>query len=326
MILTVTANPTIDRAYFVPALPENRVIRGTREVATPSGKGIDASIALHALGEPTVALSLNAGHTGRALASMLDDMSLCYDFVEALGETRTVPVIVDEARDVHYTITAPTLTAEASHLAALLARIDVHLPAAHGLICGGSLPPGLPTYSYAKIIGRARKAGLLTLLDVSGAGLRDSLAGCPDILKINQFELADFAPDFAPFSLAIERGENVDQAVKNMASRLRPRLGDWVARAIVISLGERGVLAVTCDGIFHAHGLAVPVASTNGAGDAMDAGVMLGLNQQAGDWPHALGWGVAMASAAVMEFGTSGLNGQKARDFCSQVRVEWLDA
>ena len=206
MILTVTANPTIDRAYFVPALPENRVIRGTREVATPSGKGIDASIALHALGEPTVALSLNAGHTGRALASMLEDVGLRYDFVEALGETRTVPVIVvegsDEARGAHYTITAPTLRAEASHLDALLARMESYLADASGLICGGSLPPGLPSDAYAQIIKRARRAGLLTLLDVSGAGLRDGLAACPesrpDILKINQFELADFAPDFLP--------------------------------------------------------------------------------------------------------------------------------
>ncbi len=326
MILTVTANPTIDRAYFVPALPENRVIRGTREVATPSGKGIDASIALHALGEPTVALSLNAGHTGRALASMLDDLGLCYDFVEALGETRTVPVIVDEERAVHYTITAPTLLADASHLAALLARLDAHLGDAHGLICGGSLPPGLPVDSYAKIIGRARQAGLFTLLDVSGAGLHDSLAGCPDILKINQFELADFAPEFEPLSLAIERGENVDQALAAMTSHLRPRLGHWVARAVVISLGERGVLAVTRDGSFRAHGLAVPVVSTNGAGDAMDAGIVLGLNQKPSDWPHALAWGVALASAAVMEFGTSGLDGDVAREFFPRVQVERLDA
>ena len=326
MILTVTANPTIDRAYFIPSLPENRVIRGTREVATPSGKGIDASIALHALDEPTVALSLNAGHTGRALASMLDDLGLRYDFIKALGETRTVPVIIDEERHVHYTITAPTLLAEASHLTALLARLEAHLGEATALICGGSLPPGLPTNSYAKIIERARQASLLTLLDVSGAGLRDSLMGCPDILKINQFELADFAPAFAPLSLAVERGENVDQALNEMTRRLRPHLGEWVARAIVISLGERGVLAVTRDGSFRAHGLDVPVVSTNGAGDAMDAGIMLGLSQQADDWPHALKWGVAMASASVMEFGTSGLDGQTAREFFSQVQAERLDA
>ena len=111
-----------------------------------------------------------------------------------------------------------------------------------------------------------------------------------------------------------------------MTERLRPRLGEWVALALIISLGERGALAVTRNGTFRAHGLAVPVVSTNGAGDAMDAGIMLGLNQKPGNWPHALAWSVAMASAAVMEFGTSGLDGATAREFLPRVQVERLEA
>ena len=64
MILTLTPNPTIDRATFVRSFRLGTVVRAEREVVTPSGKGVDASLVIHELGGETVALGLNAGHTG----------------------------------------------------------------------------------------------------------------------------------------------------------------------------------------------------------------------------------------------------------------------
>lgn len=322
MILTVTGNPTIDRVYYVPAMPENRVIRGTREAPAPSGKGIDVSIALHHLGEPTVAVSVNAGHTGRTLAAMLDAIGVAYDFVEAEGETRTVPVIIDESRDVHYTITAPTLAAGPRHLDAMLERLAAHGDA-WGVACAGSLAPGLPDNSYVQIVRWARARGMKTLIDVSGRGLGHSLPARADIVKINQFELGDFEPSFQQAALDIEAGRNIDGALAAMAAGLHARLGNWAAEALVISLGERGALAVTTSGTFHAHGLNVPVVNTNGAGDAMDAGILLGL-RRTGDWPTALRHGIAAASAAVQHETTSGLDPALVPELFDHARVEAL--
>ena len=49
MILTLTPNPTIDRVVFVRNFRLGAIVRGEREVVTPSGKGVDASLVLHEL-------------------------------------------------------------------------------------------------------------------------------------------------------------------------------------------------------------------------------------------------------------------------------------
>jgi len=97
MILTLTPNPTIDRAIFVRGFRLNAVVRAERETVTPSGKGVDASLVLRELGGDTLALGLNAGWTGRLLAGMLDERGIAHELVPADGETRTATVLVDLA-------------------------------------------------------------------------------------------------------------------------------------------------------------------------------------------------------------------------------------
>ena len=56
------------------------VVRGEREVVTPSGKGVDASLVIHELGGETVAAGLSAGLNGRLLTSLLDEWGIHHDF------------------------------------------------------------------------------------------------------------------------------------------------------------------------------------------------------------------------------------------------------
>ena len=46
MILTLTPNPTIDRVLFVRGFRTGAVVRAEREVVTPSGKGVGASLVI----------------------------------------------------------------------------------------------------------------------------------------------------------------------------------------------------------------------------------------------------------------------------------------
>ena len=175
MILTLTPNPAIDRTTFVRDFRLGAVVRAEREVVTPSGKGVDASLVIHELGGETVALGLNAGLTGDLLAAMLDRWGIAHDFCAADGETRTATVLVDLSAGEQSTISASSLRATAVHLDRLLATLDRHAGCAWGLICGGSLPPGLPSDGYAHLLCRARDRGLVTLLDTSGDALNGGL-------------------------------------------------------------------------------------------------------------------------------------------------------
>ena len=323
MILTITPNPTIDRVYYLPELKPDWVHRATREVATPSGKGVDVSMIVHLLDEPTLALGFNAGLTGQLLAGMLERMGVPHDFVEAAGETRTVPVLVNEKTGEEYTITAPTLSANAANLDQLLAQLDKYAPDAWGLVCAGSLCQGLPTDTYAQLLRRARHHGLTTLLDASGASLRYGLAGLPHILKINSVELAMLDAGFAAQSAAITATQDVVNILPEFAAQLQTRLGTLASDAIIISMGKRGALAVTTEGKFYARALDVPVQVTNGAGDAMDAGIMLTL-WRGNTWLEALRLGTAAAGAAVMYEGTGGCDPKQVWKLLPQVWVEKL--
>lgn len=298
MILTVTANPTIDRVLFVRDFAMQDVVRAEREVVSPSGKGIDVSIILHVLGVPTLALALNAGHSGQMLAALLADQGVPCEFIPANGQTRIAALITDQANGRQSTILASTLHAGPEHLEQLLARLAQHAPQSWGLVCAGSLPPGLPERAFAGLLAAGRDYGLVTLLDSSGVGLRSGIAGLPAILKVNGRELGE---------LAAQAGAHLpvwDSDLRPLAAFMRDRLGHWAGDALIVTLGKAGALAVTAGGSYHAPAPQVAVVSPAGAGDAVAAGVMVGRRR--GDpWGEALRLGVAAAAAVVQNEGTA---------------------
>ncbi|MBS1253568.1 MAG: Tagatose-6-phosphate kinase [Anaerolineales bacterium] len=310
MILTLTPNPTIDRVIFVHDFRLGAVVRGEREVVTPSGKGVDSSLVIHELGGRTVALGLNAGHSGYLLTSMLDDWGLSHEFVPAQGETRTAILLVDQSVDQQSTISAPTLTATEEHLSQLLGLLDRYAEEAQGVIFAGSLPPGLPTDSYAHLIRRARQHDLVTLLDTSGEALRQAVAGGPHILKINRRELAQLDPDLTAD----------DQSDAELAEVLAGRLGQWASDALIVTLGERGALAATTAGHHRVQPPEVPVVNTAGAGDALNGGILL-ARSRGDDWPAALALGTAAAASVIANEGTAVCRREQVEELLPQARV-----
>ena len=311
MILTLTPNPTIDHVIFCRNFSLGTVVRAERETVTPSGKGVGASLVIRELGGETIALGLKAGRFGDLHAALLDEMGLQHDLLPARGETRTGVVLVDLAVDAQSSVSAPTLQAVPAHLSQLLDRRDEHAAGAWGLICAGRLPPGLPVASYARRLRRARQRGLVTLLDSSGKSLRLGLAGPPHILKVNQRELAGLQPG---------RAGDVDQ----LAATLAPRLGDWASEALLVTLGERGTIAVTAKGCYHALPPQVPLVNTSGAGDALAGGLMLARSQGAG-WPAALALGTAAGASVVMNEGTAICQRKEVDRLLRQVRVKKIE-
>ena len=318
MILTLTPNPAIDRTTFVRNFRLGTVVRAEREVVTPSGKGVDASLVIHELGGDTVALGLNAGLTGRLLASMLDRWGIAHDFCAAEGETRMSTVLVDLAAGEQSTIGTATLSATEVHLSRLYDVMDRYAGRAWGLICGGSLPPGLPHDAYARALRHARQLGMVTFLDTSGDALRHGVAGLPHVLKVNRHELAALDAEVGRVD-----GEGIE-TIRATARRLVGYLGQWASDALVVTLGRQGALAVTKDGACYARPPGVPPSNTAGAGDALSGGLMLARSRGDG-WPAALALGTAAAASVVMNEGTAICHRDQVQSLLSQVRVRQID-
>jgi 1-phosphofructokinase len=332
MILTLTPNPTIDRTIFVRNFCLGAIVRGERETVVPSGKGVGASLVIHELGGDTVALGLKAGFTGDWHASLLDEQTIAHDLIAAQGETRTAIVLVDVAAKDQSTISASTLRATPEHLPQLLALLDRYAARTWGLICAGSLPPGLPPDSYAHILHHARQLGLTTLLDSSGESLRQGVIGLPHVLKVNQVELQTLDPAMPGMDMPgiempdAEEGRKQEQAASDLAElaeRLADRLGEWASDALIVTLGRRGALAVTTVGCYHARPPQVPVVSTAGAGDALSGGVML-ARCRGDDWPAALSLGTAAAASVLMNEITAVCHQEQVEELLPQVNVESL--
>jgi 1-phosphofructokinase family hexose kinase len=317
MILTFTANPTIDRVLFVRDFAMQDVVRAEREVVSPSGKGIDVSLILHELGAKTLAISLNAGLSGEMLAAILKARGLPCHFISAEGETRIAALITDVVQRRQSTILAPTLTAGPQQLQLMIKELDANVGSSWGMVCAGSLPPGLPVESWARLLHIGNAHGLVTLLDSSGAGLRRGIQGLPHILKINGRELAE---------LAASQGEEVpawsapDQ-LGTLAAWLYDHFGRWAQSALIITLGAQGALAVTADEAIYVPALSVPLVSAAGAGDAVAAGVML-ARREGQSWREALRLGVAAAAAVVMNEGTAVCTAQQVYERLPQVQAE----
>jgi 1-phosphofructokinase family hexose kinase len=320
VILTLTPNPTIDRVVFCRDFRLGMVVRAERETVIPSGKGVDASLVIHELGGATVALGLTAGLNGRLHRELLDRWGIAHDLVPAWGETRMAVVLVDLAVDKQSTISAPTLSANAGHLARLCDTLARHADRSWGLICGGSLPPGFPGDSYARLLRFSRQRGLVTLLDASGEALCQGVLGLPHVLKVNAREVQTL--DTRVFAALGTNAGALDELTA-LTEWLAVHLGEWASEAIVVTLGERGALAVTTAGTWVVRPPDVPVINTAGAGDALAAGIMM-ARSEGRDWPAALILGTAAAASVVMNKGTAICRREQVEELAPRVQVTVL--
>jgi tagatose 6-phosphate kinase len=331
MIVTVTPNPTIDRVVFVRNFAMQDLVRAEGEVVSASGKGIDVSILLHAtFRAATMALGLNAGLGGRYLSALLEAQGIPHELIAAQGETRMSTLLTDLAAGRQSTIVAHTLSAGLPQMEALLDRLTFYAAKAWGVVCAGSLPPGLPRDAHAQLLRRAHEHNTVTLLDSSGEGLREGLRARPHILKINAAELIELAPqamthwqDLAGSAEHLCAHDATPHAVERLADLLAQQVGKWATEAIVVTLGKHGALAVTDTERLFAPAPLVPVVSAAGAGDALAAGVMLG-RERGEPWSAALALGVATAAAVVMNAGTAECSAAEVDQLLAGVNVRTL--
>jgi 1-phosphofructokinase family hexose kinase len=333
MILTVTPNPTIDRAVFVRNFRLGRIARAEREVVGPSGKGVDASMVIQELGGETMAFGFSAGFTGAHLSALLDERGLPHNFVTVEGYTREALVLIDVAARRQSTITAPTLIARESHLSQLIDLMAPYADRAWGAILAGSLPAGVPADTYAGWLDRAHAWGLVTLLDTSGEALRKGIRARPHYLKANlrelqplfKHDLEGLATGAVGAALSMPGSEQPSLAeVKDLGEGLAQKLGLWAREAIMVTLGARGAVVVTTGGHYHAQPPSVSVANTAGAGDALGGALML-ARSRGEDWPAALRLAVAAGASVVTGPATGICCRDQVEALAPRARIERID-
>lgn len=283
MILTLTPNPSIDRAIVVDTLRRGEVHRATESRIDPGGKGVNVSRALTANGVATRAVLPAGGPAGHLLEELLDAAGVSRHSVPVAGPVRmNISVLEPDGTTTKLNEPGPTLSPD--EVSALVATtLDLARDADWVVGCG-SLPPGAPTDLYAQLVRGVRELGGRIAVDSSGAPMAAALQAAPTLIKPNHEELA----------------EVVGHALPTLGD-VRDAAKDLVAKGIeivAVSLGSDGALLVTESDLVHARATISNPLSTVGAGDCMLAGLLHGLSSGLSH-PEALATGVAWGAAAV---------------------------
>ncbi|MEZ0162795.1 1-phosphofructokinase family hexose kinase [Streptomyces althioticus] len=280
MILTVTLNAALDVTYGVDSLRPRTSHRVGAVHRRAGGKGVNVARVLAGRRRAVTVTGLAGGPTGALIREDLRGVpGLRDELVPVSGESRqTVTVVSGDDGDATVFNERGPQVGPAEWRAFTDRFAELVREASVVALCG-SLPPGLPSDAYARLISRASRSGVPSVLDTSGAPLLDALDARPDVVKPNAAELA--------------AATGCDDAVAG-AERLRA-LG---ARAVVVSSGPGGLLAVTPDGRRRAVPPERLAGNPTGAGDACVAALAAGLADGA-PWGDVLREAVALSAAAV---------------------------
>ncbi|MFI6798910.1 1-phosphofructokinase family hexose kinase [Streptosporangium canum] len=311
-ILTVTLNLALDVTYVADGVDWDGVNRVRTVHRRAGGKGVNVARVLAALGRDVLVTGLSGGPNGRAVEADLAAAGLPAALTPIAAESRSTLAVCDlgpapsgtaARRTALFNEPGPAVTGE--ELGRFLRDYETRLGRAGAVVISGSLPRGVPAAFYAELATLARRRGVPAIVDADGEPLRHAPAGRPSIVKPNAEELAralaaqedgprdpgenPAGPGTGPVTGPRGHGET-------FAGAEALRRGG--AEAVVVSLGAGGLLAVTPEGAWRATMPYRVEGNPTGAGDALVAGLALGLVEDA-PWPERLRRAAALGAAAV---------------------------
>jgi 1-phosphofructokinase family hexose kinase len=319
MIVCVAGNPAIDKLFEVETVRAGEIHRPDAFIALPGGKGIHVAQVATALGAEAIATGILGGHHGRWLSETLSEEGVPGVFAWAqAGETRSCLTVADRDTGGLTEFYEDGITASPRDWAEL-ARIVDELTArgASWLAMAGSVPAAPGVEGYAQLLRAARATGVLSAVDSRGPDLARAVEQQPDLVKINAYEASELL------------GSEVDDVPPAHAAALaiRDRAGGE-GHAVVVTLGEQGMVLVEPAGPAWHGAVAVHGNYPVGSGDAFFAGLLVALSDGtaggADAWPRAarLGLGAAAANAEVP--GAARLDPARARELAAQAEMRRL--
>lgn len=289
-ILTVTANPAIDKSTSTHSVMPWKKIRCEKPEYEPGGGGINVSRALKKLGTASTALYFAGGSPGRKLKDLLDSEGINQNIIETEAPTRENLIVLDDANHQHYRFGMPGPVIKKQEVDNMLNAIEQHADSIDYIIASGSLPGGVHEDFYAETGNIAKSKNAKFILDTSGTPLRKALEAGIYLIKPNKNEIKYLVGNKRINAGLIE--EFASQIVKKNKAEI-----------VVVSLGAHGAYRVDRHSAQYIMSPVIEVDSAVGAGDSMVAGIVHGLIEYV-DINEAVIYGVAAGTAAAITPGT----------------------
>jgi 1-phosphofructokinase len=227
------------------------------------GQGVWVSRMAAELAAAPVLCALLGGETGAVLRPLLDALGIACREVRCHAESGCV---VTDRRDGERRLVAAHLAAaptrhEVDELvsATCAAALDSRLL----VVCNPHPADALPLEAYATVVAGATDNGVPVVVDLSSPRLDHALEGRPDIVKLNDWELAEFVRDSVD---GLERRRRAAQ-----------RLLDRGAGAVIVTRGPEPALVLRGDRAWELIPPRFSHGSREGCGDTMTGALAAAL-------------------------------------------------
>lgn len=265
MIHTVTLNPSLDKTAKCDSFEKGNLNRIEITSYDVGGKGINASKTIRALNGVSTAYAILGGAVGATIKDVLETRYIPLFTSTVEQNTRINLKVIDkkgsltEFNELGPHVDKKNITEIVNALKANVKPLDV-------VILAGSVPNGINSNVYQKMIIEVKKLGALVILDTSGEALIEGIKSCPTIIKPNRRELAEcFGEESLTITQCIEKAKELIKTGIVL---------------VVVSLGKEGALFVTKDSVYQALPIHVETKSSVGAGDAMVGAIAYGYDQR----------------------------------------------
>ncbi|MDU2374785.1 hexose kinase [Anaerococcus vaginalis] len=261
MILSITANPSVDISYNIENLKIDDVNRVELVNKDAGGKGIHVSYVLNELGEKVINSGFVGGKLGEFIEKRLDERKISHDFIKLDDETRNCIAIIHDNKQTEILEKGPKIGLEKekeflAHLEKLSKNIEI-------INISGSLPKGLDASFYQKIIKFAKENKIFVSLDTSGNTLKEIVKGeiKPDLIKPNETEIKDIIEKEFP-----ENEEEIRKIFDKSPLKDIPY--------VIVSQGKDGALFKIKNKMYKAKVPKVKAINPVGSGDSTLAGAL----------------------------------------------------
>ncbi len=260
MVVAVTLNPAIDLTLQVPGWREGDVNRACAASKTIGGKGINVSRLLRRLGAPTTSLTVVGSDSVQEFQRLARGIGFPIVYITVPGETRTNVHVVDPESHRLLKVNQSGEPITGQQLDHLMRLFRQQVRSARYVVVAGSLPPGTPTDTYARLTAMAHESGARVILDAEGEALMTALAEKPFLVKPNRFELEK------SLGLRLDTPGAILEGARSLV--------DLGANHAVITDGGAPAVCLLGGKAYQIDPLEIIVRGATGAGDSFSAGLV----------------------------------------------------
>ncbi|MFN8411735.1 MAG: 1-phosphofructokinase [Anaerolineales bacterium] len=264
-IATITVNPAIDQTVSVDNFQMGTVNRSRAMRFDAGGKGVNVASFLADYGLSVMVTGFLGEENADVFERHFQRKGIEDRFIRVPGETRINIKIMDEAKQTTTDLNTPGQIPGEYALSRFYEQVEAMAEACDCFVLSGNIQTGLPPTFYADLIRFLKERKRCVVLDTSGDALAEAVKAGPNIIKPNIHELS---------ALVNKPLHEISDIHTSAISLINEE-----TTIAVISMGSQGALFVEKDRAFVVRPPTVTVKSTVGAGDAMVAGLVAGLNK-----------------------------------------------